>query len=124
MKRILVVEDEQGLLHLLQALLREEGYDVVAADGAKSGLDSLAQEPVDLILLDMLMPGMSGWEFLDVLRQRDGAPPVAILSAIFSEEDIRRACEIYGAAAFISKPFRIQRLLDTVASLVSPPRRD
>jgi CheY-like chemotaxis protein len=123
MKRVLVVDDEPGVLHLVQSLLRDEGYGTRTASGAQDALESLDHEPVDLILLDLRMPSMSGWEFLDALRQREGAPPVAILSAVFNDEEIRRVCEVYGACAYISKPFRIQRLLDTVAALtLQPPR--
>lgn len=124
MKRVLMIDDEAGVSQLVQALLRDEGFEVRAESNGPAGLAALDEMPFDVVLLDLMMPGMSGWEFLDALQTRaDGRPPVAILSAVFGDDEIRRALDVYGANAYITKPFRIAELLETVVRLTGTPNR-
>ncbi len=121
MKRILVIDDEPGIVQLLQTLLVDEGYDVLAANSGESALSQLDSSDIDVILLDLMMPRMSGWDFMDELNKRRQAgqekPLVAILSAVFKDEEIAKARDEYGASAYITKPFQIQELLDTLERL-------
>lgn len=124
MANILVIDDEPGVLHLLSTLLQEEGHAVLSARGGREALGLLEEERIDAIVLDLMMPEMSGWSFLEHLNEYgDSAsrPPVAILSAVFRDDAIRRAREEFGARAYITKPFQIQELIDTLSGIVEEP---
>jgi two-component system, OmpR family, response regulator RegX3 len=120
--RILVVEDEESYREALAAGLTKEGYRVeLAADGTE-GLRLFAQSPPDLVLLDVLLPGVPGTE---VCRQmRAIAPvPVIMVSALDSEVDIVLGLEL-GAADYVTKPYHLRELtarIQAVLRRVSPP---
>ena len=107
--RILVVEDEESYREALQAGLRKEGFVVeLAADGLE-GLRQFAAHPPDLVLLDVLLPGLSG---TDVCRRmRALAPvPVIMVSALDAEVDVVLGLEL-GAADYVTKPYRLRELV-------------
>ncbi len=112
--RILVVDDDNVLRASISRILEEEGYTVDnAADGA-AALSIVEQDPPDAILLDVMMPGMNGRQFLTELRGAAGQPriPVVIMTAMHGLSD--RASE-YGADDFVEKPFDVDELLNKVA---------
>ncbi|HTZ08084.1 MAG TPA: response regulator transcription factor [Acidimicrobiales bacterium] len=120
--RILVVEDEESYREALQSGLGTEGYEVeLAADGL-DGLRRFAQRPPDLVLLDVLLPGMSGTEVCR--RMRDIAPvPVIMVSALDTEVDIVLGLEL-GAADYVTKPYRLRELVARIQAVlrrVAPP---
>ena len=109
MTRVLVVEDEQGLREPLVYLLEKEGYEVVeAADGNIAIAEFTKQEP-DLILLDLMLPGMSGNEVCMKIRQTSNVP-VIMLTAKDSEIDKVVGLEI-GADDYVTKPYSTRELL-------------
>ncbi len=120
--RILVVEDEDSYREALHAGLSKEGYEVeLAADGME-GLRRFAEDPPDLVLLDVLLPGMSG---TDVCRRmRDIAPvPVIMVTALDTEVDIVLGLEL-GAADYVTKPYKLRELVARIQAVlrrVSPP---
>jgi len=120
--RILVVEDDASYRMALEVGLREEGYDVdVAADG-EQGLQRFEERQPDLVLLDVLLPGMPG---INVCKQmRAQAPvPVIMVSALDSEMDVVLGFEV-GAADYVTKPFHLRELVARVQAVlrrVSPP---
>ncbi len=89
------------------------------AENAEDGLAALDDEPPDLILLDVMMPGMNGWEMLQRVQERHGvgAVPVIMFSGKVDESDAQ-AAEERGAEAFIGKPFDPQQLLDSTKQLL------
>jgi two-component system response regulator RegX3 len=109
MTRVLVVEDEQGLREPLVYLLEKEGYEVVeAADGNIAIIEFTKQEP-DLVLLDLMLPGMSGNEVCMKIRQTSNVP-VIMLTAKDSEIDKVVGLEI-GADDYVTKPYSTRELL-------------
>jgi two-component system response regulator RegX3 len=120
--RILVVEDEESYREALQAGLRKEGFVVeLAADGLE-GLRQFAAHPPDLVLLDVLLPGLSG---TDVCRRmRALAPvPVIMVSALDAEVDVVLGLEL-GAADYVTKPYRLRELVARIQAVlrrVQPP---
>lgn len=115
MAKILVVDDEPGIIQLIATLLENEGHSVVGAASAPEALAVLNQEHIDLILLDLMLPHMSGWEFLDLLPQKSSTPPpVTIVSAVFNEAAFKRALEQYHTRGYVTKPFRIDDFLAAV----------
>jgi excisionase family DNA binding protein len=109
---ILIVDDDAGLREYLRANLEIDGYLVREAENAEDGLAALDEEPPDLILLDVMMPGMSGWEMLQRVQEKHGvgAIPVIMFSGKVDESDVTSAAE-RGADAFIGKPFDPEQLL-------------
>jgi DNA-binding NtrC family response regulator len=117
MPRVLVVDDEPGVRESLRMLLKGD-CEVVTANGVDEGLRAIADAPPDLILLDLVMPGRSGFDLLTAIAEADSPPPVVILTAT---KTIATAVEAmkHGAADYVTKPFevdalriKIQQLLD------------
>jgi len=109
---VLVVDDDFDLLEMVQTLLEISGYRVVTAMDGEEALAKVAEEMPSVILLDMKMPGMDGWEFAREFRERfDHQVPIVVLTA--AENAAGRAAEI-GAEGYLGKPFDIDELLRTV----------
>jgi putative two-component system response regulator len=104
--RILVVDDEAGNIKLLETLLRAEGYATLSATNGCDALAAAAAEKPDLILLDIMMPGMNGFETVERLKAdpRTQQVPVIMVTALDDRESKQRALEA-GAEEFLSKPF-------------------
>ena len=108
MPRVLVVDDETGVRESLRMLLKDD-CEVVTADGAEPGLRALQEMPPDLVLLDLVMPGMSGLEFLAELRELADPPPVIVLTATKTVTTAVEAMQL-GAADYVTKPFEVDAL--------------
>ncbi|MDR2366844.1 MAG: response regulator transcription factor [Deltaproteobacteria bacterium] len=108
---IMMIEDEAALREVVEYNLSREGYQVTAFDNANDALIAVEDCPPDLILLDLMLPGLQGLQFLDIFRQKDQKTPVIVISARTSEEDIIRALE-RGADDYMPKPFSL-KLLET-----------
>lgn len=115
--KILVVDDDDLVLAALEALLSPHGYEVVTAANGPEALAKLAHGGADLLILDIIMPGMSGVELCEHLRQVEKyrTIPVIMLTAKSSAEDKKRGTDA-GADLFLPKPIAPQRLLDLVKS--------
>jgi DNA-binding response OmpR family regulator len=112
--RILVVDDEPDTLGLIDLTLQTAGYEVRTAANGERALKILQQDTFDLILLDIMMPGMSGFDLLRKLQEGSSeVPPVIFLTAKTRSED-REMGEKLGAAAFLTKPTTRGDLLDTI----------
>lgn len=101
--RILIIEDEADLRDLVRMYLEKEGIEVDAAGDAEAGLELTGKNQYDLIILDINLPGMDGFEFLQVFRKKNDTP-VIIVSARESDEDVVMGLGI-GADEFVVKPF-------------------
>ncbi len=111
-KTVLVIDDDQDIVSLVVMVLEVEGYRVQAAADGREGLQKLRQMMPDLILLDMKMPVMDGWEFAREFRARYGSNvPIVVLTAA---EDARRRAEEIGAVGWIGKPFDLDTLVAVV----------
>ena len=116
MAKILIVEDDRNLVDTLTYNLRKEGYDVVAAlDGAQA-LDVARQEKPDLIILDLMLPKVSGFEVCRILR-KDMTVPILMLTAKADETDKIVGLEI-GADDYMTKPFSLRELLARVRAML------
>jgi len=106
---ILVVDDDEVLQKLLDEFFSSRGYKVYSAVNCYEGRCQLAQEPIDVVLLDIMLVGVNGWECMTKFRQKHADLPVLILSSKNSEEDRIRGLEI-GANDYLSKPFNLREL--------------
>ena len=118
-KKILVVDDEDDILNFLELVLQEKGYEVLTAGGGQEALTRAQMAKPDLVLLDIMMPQMDGWEVLKLLRVDDDTAkvPVAMLSARTDAQDRVQGLQ-EGAVDYIFKPFSLQDLLNKIESLL------
>jgi two-component system alkaline phosphatase synthesis response regulator PhoP len=120
MPRILIVDDEPEMIRGLEDNLRFEGYQTVSAPDGKRGLALALSEAPDLILLDIMMPGMSGWDMCRELRQKGIDIPVIMLTARGEEADRVLGLEL-GADDYVAKPFSLRELLARVRAVLRRP---
>ena len=117
--RILVVEDEEDLAGLVEVNLSLAGYDVVIAPTGEDGLRAIREEEPDAVLLDVMLPGIDGWNVLRTVKEdrttRD--VPVVMLTALSEERDLIRG-HLQGAVEYVTKPFEMKRLLETVEEVL------
>jgi DNA-binding response OmpR family regulator len=120
---ILVVEDDPDILVLTRVALQRAGLGVVTATSAEAALELLDREWPDMVFLDIRLPGIDGWEFLDRIREREegDALPVVMMSAHTSPETLAKGEEV--AAGYLVKPFRATELVGWV-DRVLPGWRD
>jgi DNA-binding response OmpR family regulator len=115
--RVLIIEDEPALLRGLKDNFETEGYDVRTAQNGQKGLDALLHDPPDLLLLDLMLPKVNGYEICRTARARQLDLPIIMLTAKGQEEDIVRGLEL-GADDYVTKPFSIRELLARVKALL------
>ncbi|WP_310549799.1 response regulator transcription factor [Paenibacillus glufosinatiresistens] len=116
-QRLLVIEDEPTLGRLLSYNLVQEGYEVVLEDHGTAGYDRALKEHFDLIVLDLMLPGMNGIDILDKLRGQGVRTPVIVLTAKNTEDDVVRGLKS-GADDYITKPFGVSELLARVSAVL------
>lgn len=120
-KRILVIEDDQPILELVVDILRDEGHDVVGASDGREGLDVISGTPPDLIVLDMRMPFLNGWDVANALNERGVHIPILVMTAA---TDAREWASEVGAAGYLSKPFDVDELVRSVDEILAAGRED
>jgi DNA-binding response OmpR family regulator len=120
MPRILIVDDEPAIVQGLEDNLRFEGYETLAASSGEQGLARALGEAPDLVLLDVTMPGRSGWDVCRELRQRGLDVPIIMLTARGEEADRVRGLEL-GADDYVTKPFSLRELLARVRAVLRRP---
>lgn len=109
---VLVVDDDSSIRSFVSQALGDEGYEVRQAANGAEALDALARSRPDLILLDVRMPGVDGWQVLDELRSAAGPQtPVVVMTASYTGQD--RALQS-GAQGYLAKPFELNDLLECV----------
>ena len=112
-QRVLIVEDEKNIVDILRFNLRKEGYDTQEAYDGEVGLALALQEAPDLILLDLMLPKMNGFEVCKRLRDQGRSTPVIIITAREAEKDKILGLDL-GADDYITKPFSVRELLARV----------
>ena len=117
--KILVVDDSTTNVVLLEAILDEKGYQIETALNAKEARNIIERDKPDLILLDLLMPKISGFEFLEELRKNEETKntPVIVVSALTDEENVERIMQL-GAVDYVKKPIDLQYLVSRVESVL------
>ena len=115
-KTVMVVDDEKRLVSLVESYLAQEGFRVVTAFNGREALNSARKEEPDLIILDIMMPEMDGYEFLEAYR-KDYKTPVILLTARVEEEDHVIGLDL-GADDYVTKPFRPRELMARVRAVL------
>jgi excisionase family DNA binding protein len=114
---VLIVDDDTRLREFLRVSLEHAGYEVGEASNGQEALAAIAEERPDLVLLDVVMPGIDGWQILQSLEERHGSIPVIMFSGQIDEQAAAAAAE-GGARGFVGKPFDPQELLARARQLV------
>jgi len=120
MPRILIVDDEPEMIRGLEDNLHFEGYQTITASDGERGLALALSEAPDLIVLDLMMPGLSGWDVCRTLRQKGLDIPVIMLTARGEEVDQVRGLEM-GADDYVTKPFSLRELLARIRAVLRRP---
>ena len=115
MAKILVVDDEPAILQMLKMNLEMEGHEAILAGDGETAIKRIESEHPDIVLLDIMMPALDGWQVLQRLQEMSlGKPPkVLVVTAKGGERDISKAFDL-GAVDFVPKPFDVEDLLDRV----------
>ncbi len=120
-RRLLYIEDEQEMIDLVRLILNRRGFEITGANGGREGLDAIRQLKPDLVLLDLMMPDMDGW---DVYQQMKADPalaniPVIVVTAKAQSIDKVLGLHIAKVDDYISKPFSPQELVDSVEKVLA-----
>ncbi len=106
---IMVVDDEQTILRLLSRTLEPEGYGVIVADNGRAALDLLEEHRPELVILDIMMPGLDGFQVLNLIRQHSSVPVIMLTAK--REVNTARDALLLGVDDYVRKPFHPQELL-------------
>lgn len=116
-KTVLIVEDEESLAHALEYKLVQAGYVVKVAFDGKQAIQAIQKETFDVILLDLVMPKLDGFEFLVAIQDIPTKPHILILSNLGQKEDIDRATALGAERFFIKADQSIDSIIDAIHSL-------
>lgn len=121
-KTILIVEDEYYLAENVKMRFEFLGYQVLIAENGQLALDMLKEQPVDVILMDAMMPVMDGWEATRLIKEdkRTHDIPIIFVSALARPEDQRRALGL-DVVEYITKPFEADKLVQSVEAIIGKP---
>lgn len=117
MERILVVEDDKDIQEIVSEILKAEGYEVLTEANGLDGYNTFKKEHLDLIILDVMMPKMDGYQMAKLVRQKDELIPIIMLTALGEEYDELKGFET-GIDDYISKPFSFTILIKRVKAIL------
>jgi DNA-binding response OmpR family regulator len=117
MFHILIVDDDKNTRRLYQAVLENEGYQVFLAENGNAALDVMDQEHIDLVIVDIMMPGMDGYEFTKVLRETSDSLPILMVSAKQLPEDKKKGF-LVGTDDYMTKPVDEEEMLLRIKALL------
>lgn len=114
--RVIYIEDEPEMIDLVRLILSRKGYDVLGANGGREGLDMIRQEKPDLVLLDLMMPDLDGWDVYQQMKADEAtrAIPVIVITAKAQSIDKVLGLHIAKVEDYISKPFSPNELIASV----------
>ncbi|MCC6148491.1 MAG: response regulator [Anaerolineaceae bacterium] len=121
---VVYIEDDPEMVELVTLILNRRGFDVRGALNGQRGLETIAQNPPDLILLDLMMPGLDGWDVYHQLKANADTCqiPVIIITAKAQQIDRVLGLSVAKVDAYISKPFRPQKLLESIDQVLNAQR--
>jgi len=119
-KLILCIEDEQEMIDLIRLILNRRGFEVKGANGGKEGLEIIRAEHPDLVLLDLMMPDMDGWEVYQQMKADDSTKDIPVIIVTAKAQSIDKVLGLHIAKVddYIAKPFSPQELLTSVDNVL------
>lgn len=120
-KRILCIEDEQEMIDLIRLILTRRGFEVTGANGGKQGLEAIRAEKPDLVLLDLMMPDMDGWEVYQQMKADEATRDIPVIVVTAKAQSIDKVLGLHIAKVddYIAKPFSPQDLMDSVDAVLA-----
>jgi two-component system response regulator VicR len=106
LRRVVVIEDDPAMIQLIALILENHGFEVISATGGPEGLEAIAREKPDLVLLDLMMPGMSGWDVYQQMKADEYMETVPVIVVTAKVQD------------YITKPFGPAELLNSIARVL------
>ncbi len=117
-KKILIIEDEKPLAHALQLKLSHEGFEIVATGSGEEALSLLAKDTFDLVLTDLIIPGVDGFKVLEFIQERKMKIPVIVMTNLNQEEDRKRASNLGASEFFVKSNSPISLIVSTVKNKI------
>lgn len=119
-KRIIYIEDDLEMIDLVKMILSRKGYDIVGAHGGQQGLDQIEIDKPDLILLDLMMPDIDGWNVYQYLKSNKATKQIPVIVITAKAQSIDRVLGIQIAKVddYITKPFRSEELISSIEKLL------
>ena len=118
MVRIMIIEDDEAMRSLLEDFFEEEGFETDSASNGADALRILSKDPLDLIVTDIRMPGLTGLDILPRLRRLKPETPIIVMTA-FGSEDVRRRSLERGATTYLEKPIHLSQLRTLIHEMIS-----
>ena len=121
-RHILCIEDEPEMIDLIRLILGRRGFEVIGAAGGKEGLEKVRQDPPDLILLDLMMPDIDGWEVYQQIKADEKTKKIPVIVVTAKAQSIDKVLGLHIAKVddYIAKPFSPQELLNSVDKVLGP----
>ena len=125
LKRLVYVEDEQEMIDLVRLILTRRGYEVVGANGGREGLDTIRREKPDLVLLDLMMPDMDGWDVYQQIKADENTRDIPVIVVTAKAQSIDKVLGLHIAKVndYISKPFSPQEPIDSVEKVFARKKK-
>jgi DNA-binding response OmpR family regulator len=119
-KRVVCIEDEPEMIDLVRLILGRKGFNVIGANGGIEGLETVKREQPDLVLLDLMMPDMDGWEVYQQMKADDSLRDIPVVVVTAKAQSIDKVLGLHIAKVddYITKPFGPQELLESVEKLI------
>jgi len=119
-KLILCIEDEQEMIDLIRLILSRRGFEIRGANGGKAGLEIIRKDHPDLVLLDLMMPGMDGWEVYQQMKADEATRNIPVIVVTAKAQSIDKVLGLHIAKVddYIAKPFSPQELLTSVDNVL------
>ena len=124
-KRVLCIEDHPEMIELIRLILGRQGFDVDGAEGGREGLQAMQESPPDLVLLDLMMPDMDGWEVYRQIKANDQLKEIPVIAVTAKAQGIDRVLGLHiaGMDDFITKPFGPKELVTSVERVLGASAR-
>lgn len=123
---ILCIEDEPEMIDLIRIILGRRGFEVEGANGGEEGLEKIRNTPPDLVLLDLMMPDMDGWEVYQQMKAEDATKDIPVIVVTAKAQSIDKVLGLHIAKVddYISKPFSPQELLNSVEKILGQGKQE
>lgn len=117
-KRILIIEDEKPLAHALELKLTHEDFEVVTTDNGVDGVAFLENEKFDLVLTDLIIPGLDGFKILETVKDKKIKAPVIVMTNLNQEEDKKKVFDLGATAFFVKSNSPISEIVESVKKTI------
>ncbi len=120
-RRVVYIEDEQEMIDLVRLILNRRGFEIVGANGGRDGLDTVRHLVPDLVLLDLMMPDMDGWDVYQQMKADEATQNIPVIVVTAKAQSIDKVLGLHIAKVddYISKPFSPQELVDSVEKVLA-----